>query len=220
MSAPSTEELDVRGYYRQRYANTQPTQQEWTSATAAPELVKLVMNGAIPAGARVLEVGCGVGSESVYLAVQGFQVSGIDISEHAIERARTLAGVYGAEVDWAVGDVLDLPYEEDSFDVVVDRGCFHCLRDHERAKFASEIARVIRSRGLYVLRCLASQRYGHPNPEPTNQFVRWFGVSSHQLWATFSPHFACEKLELAAPPGDPETVHFGWLGLWRRFDRA
>ncbi|GAA3431844.1 class I SAM-dependent methyltransferase [Kutzneria kofuensis] len=215
------ESLDVRDYYRKRYASSTPAQQEWTIATAAPELVNLVNTGRIPRGSRVLEVGCGVGSESVYLASAGFELSAIDISADAVERAKALAECYGLgdRIEWAVGDVLSLPFDTEGYDVVVDRGCFHCLRAAERPTFAAEIGRVLRPKGLYVVRCLSSQRIGAPAPQPTSMFVKTFGVSSQELWETFSPYFACEQLELGSHAPDDESVPCGWLGLWRRLEQ-
>jgi SAM-dependent methyltransferase len=217
-SAADYESLDVRGYYRQRYESSTPAQQEWTIATAAPELVNLVDSGRIPSGAGILEVGCGVGSESVFLASAGFKLSAIDISSHAIGRAKALADCYGLNdrIDWVVGDVLTLPFDSAKFDVVVDRGCFHCLRAAERPAFAAQISRVLRSHGLYVLRCLSSQLVGTPVPTSPSPHVKMFGVSSSELWEAFGPHFACERMELGSQrPGD-DTAACGWLCLWRK----
>ncbi|MFH8404393.1 class I SAM-dependent methyltransferase [Streptomyces sp. NPDC018019] len=217
MNAISNTGQEIREYYLNCYETTAPAGQQWTTATAAPELVSLVRSGALPQGASVLDIGCGVGSESVYLAGAGFKVTAVDIAPQAVERGRALAEVYGYSVDWHVGDVLDLPFGQGTFDAVTDRGCFHCLRAHERERFAQEVARMLRPGGLYVLRCVSSQRPGQVRPDDASHFVRTFGVSSTELWEAFGPHFQAEHMELgsASPDADPSSP-YGWYCLWRR----
>ncbi|MGV4924087.1 class I SAM-dependent methyltransferase [Streptomyces sp. BHT-5-2] len=217
MNAISSSGQEIRDYYFQAYENTDPSEQQWTTATAAPELVELVRSGALPQGGSVLDIGCGVGSESVYLAGAGFDVTAVDIAPRAVERGRALAEVYGYTVDWHVADVLELPFEDRQFDAVTDRGCFHCLRAPERARFAEGIARVLRPNGLYVLRCVSSQRLGQLEADAASHFVRTFGVSSTDLWEAFGSQFQVEHMELgsAAPDKDAATP-YGWYCLWRR----
>jgi ubiquinone/menaquinone biosynthesis C-methylase UbiE len=213
----STEaKLNVRQYYMQRYNETKPVEQEWNAGTSMPELVNLVIEGRMPLGADVLDIGCGIGTEAVFLAARGYQVSAVDISADAIVKARELADVYGVDVNWNVADVLHLPMEDQSFDVITDRGCFHCIREDEREQFAAEIARVLRPGGLYVLRCFSTQLPGLPNPDNGNDFVvKTFGVSSRDLWNTFNPSFICEKMELVASfPSPDRPTPYGWYCLW------
>lgn len=210
--------LDVRGYYLEKYRTTTPGDHEWNTGTAMPELVNLVMSGRIAPGSRILDIGCGIGTESVFLASRGFAVSALDISPNAIERGRGLADVYGVSVSWRVGDVLDLPYEAGTFDVVTDRGCFHCLRDHERPGFSEQLARVLVPGGLYVLRCFSAQRPGRPWPDVSRDFVtRTFGVGSEELWDTFGTRFTCERMELVSSFADEDRPEpYGWYSLWYR----
>lgn len=212
------QELDVRGYYLERYRTTAPGEQEWNTGTAMPELVSLVMSGRLRPGSRVLDLGCGIGTESVFLAARGFEVSALDISPNAVGRGRRLADVYGVRVDWRVGDALDLPFEAGEFEVVTDRGCFHCLHGHERAAFSEQVARVLAPGGLYVLRCFASQRPGEPWPDVSGDFVtRTFGVGSKDLWDTFGERFTCERLELVSSFADEDRPEpYGWFSLWYR----
>src|SRR5579875_1763419 len=120
----SVQKPDVRRFFSAIYGGKAPSAHEWTAGTASPDLIKLVWEGEIPPGSKVLEVGCGIGTEAVFLAVRGMQVTAVDISESAIKTARDLAAVYGVEVDFRVGDVLNLPFDDNAFDVVTDQGCF------------------------------------------------------------------------------------------------
>ncbi|HET7578931.1 MAG TPA: class I SAM-dependent methyltransferase [Bacillales bacterium] len=72
----------------------------------------------IPAGSRVLEVGCGTGRTSCYLAEQGARVTGLDLRPRMLEKAALRARKKRVNVDWVEGDITKLPFSPDSFDVI------------------------------------------------------------------------------------------------------
>lgn len=78
-------------------------------------------------GKRILEYGCGTGSASFSLAKRGAQVTGIDISEVAIEMAREQARREGVEARFRVMNAEDLDFDAGSFDVVCGAGILHHL---------------------------------------------------------------------------------------------
>ena len=67
---------------------------------------------------RALDVGCGEGADAIWLATRGWEVTAIDVSSVAIERARAAAEEVGTSVEWIAGDVLARPLEAGSFDLV------------------------------------------------------------------------------------------------------
>jgi SAM-dependent methyltransferase len=67
---------------------------------------------------RVLDVGCGEGSDAIWLARSGWTVTAIDISDVAVSRARQTAELAGAAVEWICGDALQTPFPADSFDLM------------------------------------------------------------------------------------------------------
>jgi SAM-dependent methyltransferase len=75
----------------------------------------------------VLDLGCGSGWLSVYLARQGFAVTGLDISEHAVELGRTWAGQESLPIHFAAGDIADIQFPKASFDAVVANSIFEHL---------------------------------------------------------------------------------------------
>jgi SAM-dependent methyltransferase len=91
-------------------------------------------------GERVLDVGCGLGEVAARAARAGADVTAIDLSPEMIERARRRP----ERVDWRVGDCQALPFEDDSFDVVVSSFGVIFAPDPRRA--ASELSRVCRGR--------------------------------------------------------------------------
>jgi SAM-dependent methyltransferase len=70
------------------------------------------------ASGRALDVGCGEGADAIWLALNGWTVTAIDVSEVAVSRARAAAELAGAAVEWICGDVLQTAFQEGSFDLV------------------------------------------------------------------------------------------------------
>ena len=98
-------------------------------------------------GKRLLEYGCGTGSDSAEWASLGADVTGIDISAAGVERARERAVDGGYEADYHVMDAEQTEFSDDSFDVVVGRGILHHL-DIDRS--CAEIARIMTRSGHAV----------------------------------------------------------------------
>jgi SAM-dependent methyltransferase len=124
-------------------------QMPWDSDEPDPALVATVEAGTIPAG-RALEVGCGTGTNALWLAAHGFDALGVDVSPLAIDRARAKMGDAAIACRFEVLDFLkDRP--EGPFDFVFDRGCFHVFDAPEvRARFAALVAAVLTPGGLWL----------------------------------------------------------------------
>ena len=96
-----------------------------------------------PPGARVLDAGCGTGSQSVRLARRGFTVEGVDFSEHAVEQARANVSDEGlaGEIRLRQADLLALPFADAEFQYALCWGVLLHVPDVDRA--VAELARVI-----------------------------------------------------------------------------
>jgi len=106
----------------------------------------------IDEGKYVLEVGCGVGKTSCYIAEnQGSRVVGIDISEGMIDRSKEKAKRKGVEnrVEFRIADAQNLPFEDDLFDVVIGELVTAFPEDKQRA--VSEYVRVTKPGGYVGL---------------------------------------------------------------------
>lgn len=126
--------------------------EHWECPHPPPELVATIAAGLIPSGGTVLDVGCGAGRETIFLAQCGFRAIGVDSSREALKIARRRSDAAVIAVDWRLGDVLDLPVDDASVDFVTDRGCFHVIDRDARELFATEIDRVLRPGGALLLR--------------------------------------------------------------------
>ncbi|WP_115863683.1 class I SAM-dependent methyltransferase [Halorussus litoreus] len=132
---------DPAEWWNEAYEGDPP----WDTGEPQSALVGLAEAGEIEG--RVLDAGCGTGTEALYLAEQGHDVTGVDFSERAVEQARSKAHERGLDVNFRVGDALDLEHYLDAalgrFDTVVDVGLFHALEDDQRERYANGVADVL-----------------------------------------------------------------------------
>jgi len=105
---------------------------------------------------RVLEIGCGAGNNVWFLARSGFRVSGIDASEAAIAFARERMAGEGLSADLQVADFTRLPYGDQLFDVVLDRGGITAAPFAAGKLAATEVARVLRPGGSFLFNPLSA----------------------------------------------------------------
>ena len=98
------------------------------------------------AGARLLEVGCGMGTDLLQFARGGALVTGVDLTPRSIQISRQHFSVYGASGDFAISDAEHLPFADESFDVVYSNGVLHHTPDTRGA--VREAHRVLRPGGL------------------------------------------------------------------------
>lgn len=96
-------------------------------------------------GKRVLEVGCGVGSDLIEFAKQGAVITGMDLSPKSIELAGKRLELYKCAGNVFQGDAERIPFKDDTFDMVVSIGVLHHTPDIERA--IGEIHRVLKEDG-------------------------------------------------------------------------
>lgn len=111
-----------------------------------------------PAKGRLLELGCGAGNICIEFAKRGFEVHGLDIAPTAIEWARENALAAGVIGTFSVGNVLDLTdYTNDSFDVVLDGHCLHCVIGTDRPRFFASALRVLSPGGTLFIRTMCNE---------------------------------------------------------------
>lgn len=126
------------------------------------EVPALIRSLRLPAGARILEVGCGRGVALPPLAdlCRPRRLIGLDVDPALLGEARRRLERRGVDAELVHGDVRSLPFPDASVDIVVDFGtCWH-IADAERA--LCEIERVLAPGGRFVHETVVSQRLAHP----------------------------------------------------------
>lgn len=98
----------------------------------------------------VLELGCGIGRFSRYMAEAGLRAVGVDFSAVAIDKATQRAANAAAKPQYLVGDVTALPLQE-TFDASFDVGCFHCLDSAQQRAYVAEVQRLLRPGGTHLI---------------------------------------------------------------------
>lgn len=179
----------------------------WDSGRPSVELRRVLEQFPIPRG-RALELGCGTGTNAVYLAQQGFQVTAVDCAAPALELARAKGAAAGVEVDWVLADVQNFGAGREPFEFVFDRGCYHCCRRVDLAGYLQTHRHVTRSGAWFLV--LA----GNPDDGAEGGPPR---VRAAELTAEFEPLYQFHELRAmhfedpGGVPGPP-----GWSCLLRR----
>ena len=109
-------------------------------------------------GRTALDVGCGLGRNSRWLAAQGFTVTGLDIAPYAIEEAARRSE--GQSVAYLRRDFVRESFAEARFDLVYDSGCFHHLAPHRRISYMHALEAALAPGGLFGICTFAAGRMG------------------------------------------------------------
>ena len=122
----------------------------WDVLEPDDNLMKLIGSGMVRAG-KALEIGCGTGTDSLWLAGQGFSVLGVDLAPEAIEMAKHKKNGQALACDFAVMDFLKDEHFPQKFDFIFDRGCFHSFHEEsERKHFAARVSRALSPDGIWA----------------------------------------------------------------------
>ena len=147
----------------------------WDREGPVPELVAAA-GGLTPA--RALDLGCGTGAQSVFLARQGWDVTAVDAVPRALAVARRRAEAAGVAVDFRRGDVTKLEaLGIGDVALAFDRGCFHGLTDSQRAAYARGVAAVTRPCAVLLLMSFRPPTArGLPRGATPDEMRRCFGA--------------------------------------------
>lgn len=153
----------------------------WDSGIPSTKLKQFLSAGFVKRG-QVLELGCGTGTNAIYLAQSGFQVTAVDISGVAIKMAREKAQKAGVSITFLQSDVTSFRYDGPAFPFVFDRGTYHVVRNVNLEGFQKTLCAVVEPGGFYLV--LA----GNANEEPLSEKGPP-RVTAHEL---------CKELEFGA----------------------
>jgi cyclopropane fatty-acyl-phospholipid synthase-like methyltransferase len=98
-----------------------------------------------------LDLGCGLGGYSKFMAKQGIKATGVDFSSVAIEKAKKRVANDECKPLFIVGDVTNLETIKEQFDVSFDIGCFHCLNEEGQQNYASEVYKLLKPGGSHLI---------------------------------------------------------------------
>lgn len=176
------------------------------------EIEGLMADPGFPKTGSVLELGSGAGDVALLFAERGYRASGIEISPTAVEWAREKAIDRKLSADFVLGEVTNLRrWEDETFDIVIDAHCLHCIIGEDRRKVLSETYRVLKAGGLFYVNTMC----GEPDePEVAKDFDpesrclvvdgvarRYFGRAEDILSEIKDSGFRIERHESRAEKG-------------------
>jgi SAM-dependent methyltransferase len=141
----------------------------WDGHPLAKSLQDLVEgDGALGPGAA-LDLGCGTGDSSIYLAKNGWRVTGVDFVARAVDKARAKAEANKVAVNFVRADVTRLSSEGigSTFGLIVDNGCLHGMSPDDRDAYVREVTAVAAPDArLLLVEFVPGGTYGVPGIDP------------------------------------------------------
>lgn len=167
----------------------------WDTGITPPEVLDFLSTAA---PGRALDLGCGTGTNAITLAINGWQVTGIDFAAQAIRNARRKAVKANLHIDFRLGDVTDLEDITVFFDLALDIGCLHALNEERLTDYAQGLQRLVRPGGTYMLYAWL----------PRTWKGRQRGISSEAIYALLRNHFHEQKSTFGEEGGAPSAWYW------------
>jgi SAM-dependent methyltransferase len=159
--------------------------------------------------ARALDIGCGTGDNVLWLARQGFTVTGIDIAEKAIDLALEKSIKYNVHADFYVRDVLKDDIPGYPYNFVFDRGCFHTFdKKKERSNYARKVNEILADSG-YWLTLMGSVDDGRLDIGPPKRTAR-------EVVTAVEPYFEIIQLKQGRFDSNDPVPSKIWICLMRK----
>ncbi len=180
----------------------------WDTNITPPEVVEYITS--TTTRGRALDLGCGTGTNAIFLAQHGFQVVAVDFSSKAIDQARVKARRAQVAVEFHVADVTRLDFLNPPFDFVLDIGCLHALDTTDRVRYREQVVRLTRSGAMFMLYAFAP-----PPPDAPRHWLRFrkAGITADQVHALFAVHFDLERVQHGTERGKRASA---WYWFRRR----
>jgi ubiquinone/menaquinone biosynthesis C-methylase UbiE len=192
-----------RIYHRHR---TRPEWLPWELGKPRRVLVELVDSERI-VPCKTLDLCCGAGTNPIYLAQKGFEVTALDISDGAVKYARERASEFEVAMNFLVGNFLSLPFKSEQFAFAFDFGCFHHVEIEHRMPFIKGVFRVLKTNGTYLLVC-----FSYKNGPSWNHF------REEQIRELFRDYFEIEHIKHFSSLEADQVTRFFYEVLMKRLN--
>lgn len=174
----------------------------WDTGMPDQALINLVTGWPNISG-KALDIGCGTGSNAIWLAEHGFEVTALDISTGAIALAKQRQVEHEVDICLLADDFLTCALDTGVFDLVFDRGCFHCLPGKNAQKrYVDKVAACLKPDGIWLsLIGNKDQPAGEKGPPR---------MSAIEICSAVEPDFEILSLKSALKPSprQPKPLRF------------
>lgn len=190
--------------WRATYEETPYQELPWFSHEPNFQVALAAREGFLPPSGRVLDIGCGAGSNLLFLARQGLTVHGLDLSPGALRAAGDRAEEAKVALSLLQGDAVALPFRDRAMDAALDNGCFHTLPFELREPYSREVARILRPEGKMILGWIGRETTGKEGP-PHRPSLR-------EVVEAFEERFIFARTGFRRDERDPNwTSYFAWM---------
>jgi len=164
---------------------------------------------------KALDIGCGNGRNSIYLAKQGFDVIGIDISNQSISWTKELSTDYTDKLIFKCQSLFEFEAEPESFDFINDSGCFHHIKPHRRSQYFESVLKYLKDDGYFLMTCFNLD--GGANISDYDVYRDYsmhggLGFSQYKLRKILETHFNIVEFRQMYEANNPDI--FGKDFLW------
>ena len=179
---------DWDAYYKENEVEKMPWFEENLDLDIKEEIeLKEIKKG------NFLDLGTGPGTQAAQLAKIGFNVTGSDLSQNAVDRAKKLY----SDPSYVADDILNSKFPDNEFDFILDRGVFHVFDPEQQPVYLSNIKRILKENGILFLKCMSIEEKNLPGDKTP------FKYSKDQIKEFFENDFEIESIK--------DTVYYGTI---------
>ncbi len=179
----------------------------WDQPLPPPEILEVVPK--LDPG-RALDLGCGYGRSSIYLALNDWYVDAIDFIPEAIKEARKRADEVGAEVRFHLHEVDDLSFLKGEYDLAIDVGCSHNMTVPQLIHYSNDLSKLLRDGAIFLLYA----RLCIDNSEPVQDGPK--GLREETINDVFRQYFDLNWKRLGETIVEDQSP---WPSGWFKFQR-
>jgi SAM-dependent methyltransferase len=164
---------------------------------------------------KALDIGCGNGRNSFYLAQRGMEANGIDFSKTSIEWGKQIVKEQSIKVNFLCQSIFEFQDKPESFDFIYDSGCLHHIKPHRRNQYLKTILKYLKPDGYFAMVCFnlkGGVNISDYDVYRDNSMRGGLGFSEYKLKTILEPYF--EIIEFREMKESTDENIFGKSFMW------